>query len=225
MMKKTFLSLVICCSLLALLVSAGSFEFRGATDKMSINEAMGDVLEAVTTQQLADLKTGSISTKEGRTNYAQYLRFKDTTTSLNASAVQYTRDTETDEVGEFLVVNSGTAVTDAFFEWHINFDEGLKSKITDGRLDGLDDVRLAILNDEYIIINSLVESRKLRLALAKGAINDILREHEKKIYTIGDKTYNIEITSLSGRKCSQCGSTNLLFNIEKIIKEGELSYG
>ena len=38
-------------------------------------------------------------------------------------------------------------------------------------------------------------------------------------------SYNIEITSLSGRKCSQCGSTNLLFNIEKIIKEGELSYG
>src|SRR3989344_4377968 len=135
MMKKTFLSLVICSSLLAILVSAGSFEFRGTADKMSMNEAMGGVLEAVTTQHLGDLKTGSVSTKEGRTNYVQYLRFKDSTTALNTSSVQYTKDTETDEVGEFLVMNSGTAVTDAFFEWHINFDEGLKSKITDGRLD------------------------------------------------------------------------------------------
>ena len=174
MMKKTFLTWVVCYSLLAILVSAGSFEFRGSTDKMSINEAMGDVLEAVTTQQLADLKTGSISTKEGRTNYVQYLRFKDTTTSLNTSVVQYTKDTESDEVGEFLVVNPGTAVTDAFFEWHINFDEGLKSKITDGRLDGLDDTHFPIVNNDYTIIDSLIDNRKIRFTLAKGAINDIL---------------------------------------------------
>ncbi|HLC72821.1 MAG TPA: hypothetical protein VJH37_04530 [Candidatus Nanoarchaeia archaeon] len=195
-MKKTFLSLVICSSLLAILVSAGSFEFRGTTDKMSINEEMGDILEAVTTQHLADLKTGSVSTKEGRTNYAQYLRFKDATTALNTSSVQYTKDTESDEVGEFLVVNSGTTVTDAFFEWHINFDEGLKSKITDGRLDGLDDVNIAILNDDYRIIDSFIEGRKIRLVMAKGAIADILREREKKIYTIGEKTYNVEIASI-----------------------------
>ncbi len=194
-MKKTILAGFLLI-LIAITVSAGSFEFKGSTDKMSINEEMGDVLEAVTTTHLSDIKSGTVNTKEGTTKYVQYIRFRDTTTALNTSVVQFTKTSETDEVGDFLVVHSGTAVTDAFFEWHISFDEGLKSKTTNARLDGLQDSKISMLNEEYTFIDSSLDSRKVKLTLAKGAISDLLRQEEKKIYTIGDKSYEIEVTNI-----------------------------
>ena len=178
-MKKTILAGFLLI-LIAITVSAGSFEFKGSTDKMSINEEMGDVLEAVTTTHLSDIKSGTVNTKEGTTKYVQYIRFRDTTTALNTSVVQFTKTSETDEVGDFLVVHSGTAVTDAFFEWHISFDEGLKSKTTNARLDGLQDAKISMLNEEYTFIDSSLDSRKVKLTLAKGAISDLLRQEEKK---------------------------------------------
>ncbi|MDP1694782.1 MAG: hypothetical protein Q8L34_04545, partial [Candidatus Woesearchaeota archaeon] len=194
-MKKTILASFVLI-LVAAIVSAGSFEFKGSTDKMSLNEEMGNVLEAVTSVHLGDVKSGTTNTKEGTTKYVQYIRFRDTTTALNTSTVQFTKTSDTDEVGDFLLINSGTAVTDAFFEWHISFDEGLKSKTTDARLDGLQDAKISILNEEYTFIDSSLDNRKVKLTLAKGAIIDLLRQEEKKIYTIGDKTYEIEVTSI-----------------------------
>ncbi|MBI1972918.1 hypothetical protein HYS50_02850 [Candidatus Woesearchaeota archaeon] len=191
-MKKVILFITIYILFIPL-TYAGSFDFRGTTDKMTVGEEMGDVLEAVTSSHLSDIKGGSVTTKEGTTKYSQFLRFKDVTTALNTSSVLYTK-TESDDVGDFLKVNKGTAVTDAFFEWHINFEEGLKSKITDKRLAGLDDVKIPIISDEYTIIDSLVEGKKIKLTLAKGAISDILKQQEKKVYTIGDKPYEIEVT-------------------------------
>ncbi len=196
MMKKTILVYIVGLVSIAIFVSAASFEFRGTTDKMSIGEEMGDVLEAVTTTHLADLKSGSANTKEGTTKYTQFIRFKDVTTAINASAVQFAKHPETSEVGEFLVVDRGTAVTDGFFEWHISFDEGLKSKITEGKLGGLDDTKIIIFNDEYTFINSLIDNRKIHLTLAKGAISDLLRQQEKKVYTIGEKSYEIEVSNI-----------------------------
>src|SRR3989344_3576603 len=112
MMKKAILAFLVGLVSVAILVSAASFDFKGTTDKMSINEEMGDVLEAITVTHLPDLKSGSSTTKEGSTKYAQYLRFKDATTVINASAVQFVKATESGEIGEFLVVEKGTAVTD-----------------------------------------------------------------------------------------------------------------
>ncbi len=221
MMKKVILTPVMFLLLGIALVAAGSFDFKGATDKMGVGEAMGDVLEAVTTAQLGDIKAGSVSTKEGVTKYAQFLRFRDVTTALNTSSIRFTRSTDTDEVGEFLVFNPGTAVTDAFFEWHITFDEGLKSKITATRLDGLDDVKISFLNDEYTIIDSLVENREIHLVLAKGAINDLLRQQEKKVYTLGEKAYEIEITSI------ELATKSVKFKVDgkeiQQLKKGEIA--
>ncbi len=190
--------IIILCIVFLLSVSlahAGTFEFRGSTDKVSINEEMGDVVSAVSGEQLSDLKGGSVTTKEGSTSYAQFIRFKDTATALNTSAVRFAKN-DNGESSDFLVFNRGSTITDAFFEWHMNFPEGLKSKITNKLLDGLNDVKVKIFSEEYTIIDSLLDGKNIKLTFAKGAINDILREGEKKIYTIGEKTYEITVVNI-----------------------------
>ncbi len=175
---------------------AGTFEFKSATDKVAINEEMGDVVSAVSGEQLSDIKGGAVTTKEGSTTYAQFIRFKDTTTALNTSAVKFAKDDDSGEAADFLVFNRGSTITDAFFEWHINFPEGMKSKISNKLLDGLADAKIKIFSDEYTIIDSLVDGKNIKLTLAKGAINDILREGEKKIYTIGEREYEITVLNV-----------------------------
>ena len=181
-------------------VNAGSFIFEASNDKLELGETLGEVLSAVTEGDLSELKSGEVKTKEGVTKYSQYLRFEDATTAINASSVSL-MESEDDEVDTFLVVNRGTAVTDAFFEYHLQFETGLKSKIEDESLKGLIGVTLNIFGSEYVMVDATSSGSKVNLILASGAINDILKSGEKKEFTIGEKKYEINIRTIeSGKK-------------------------
>ncbi|MEK6903238.1 MAG: hypothetical protein AABW64_01155 [Nanoarchaeota archaeon] len=181
--------------LTASFVAATSFQIKTSNDNLEINEELGNVIGAITSSHVPELKSASAKTKEGTTSYSQYLRFKNATNAIAGPKVLLDKS-DADEVAEFLKITKGSAVTDAFFEYHIQFSEGLKSKVKDKLLTGLDGTKIYIFDEEYLIVEGTVDGSKINLVLASGAINDYLGVGEKKEYTIGSNKYEISIKTI-----------------------------
>lgn len=190
---KNLLVLVILVSVAVLSVSvhASSFKFESSTDKLEINEKFGDVLPALTKKELPELQSGSITTK-GTTTYNQYIRFS----GLNYPTVQFKKDKEKN-VQDFLYIPRNTGVANAFFEYELEFEEGLNSDIsTDGDLTDLDGKKVHIFNEPYTITTATTTGTVLEITMVSGAASDFIEEEQTKQFTLGDKTYTIQVVSI-----------------------------
>jgi len=172
------------------------------SDLLEIRERLGDVRETLSEFDLDGLRGGSVTTNEGRTEYNQYLRFNSSTLTIgNPPLVNFTENDEpVEKVGDFMVVQvGGTNATDAFFEYELQFEEGLESSIASAKLTDLDDESLVILGQTYVFIDTKVDTAldDITLELLGGAIYDVLEEAEKKSYTIKGKTYEVQVVVIT----------------------------
>ena len=172
------------------------------SDQLEIREDIGNVRETISEFDLDGLRGGSVTTNSGRTQYNQYLRFNSSTLTIaNPPYVNFTSNDEpVEKVGDFLVVNvGGTNATDAFFEYELQFEEGLESAITSGKLKDLNDESIVILGQTYVFVDTKIDTtnNEIKLVLLGGAVYDVLEEGEKKSYTIKGKTYDVQVVLIT----------------------------
>ena len=181
-------------------VSGDAFEIGSSADLLELNEAIGDVRETLTEVELDGLKGGIVTTNEGSTEFDQYLRFSrlnaDGQETIRSPTVNFTtNDGPKDEVGDWLFVKEGSSANESFFEYEIEFGDGLESDIVSKKLDDLEDEELVILGTTYTFVDTNINTATddVTLELLGGAVFDILEEGEKKTYTIDGKEYAVEV--------------------------------
>jgi hypothetical protein len=177
-------------------VSGDAIAVSDPSDLLELGEEIGNVREVLTEVELDGLRGGTITTNAGSTEYNQYLRFQDTSNTIVSPIVNFTENDDVNEqVGDFLYVKEGTNVTSAFFEYELEFEEGLESDIESGKLDDLEDEELVLLGNVYNIVNTKIDTAAddVTIEMLGGAIFDTLEEGEEKTYTIDGKDYQVEI--------------------------------
>ncbi len=182
-------------------ISGDSFEISDNSDILELNEGLGNVRESITELELDGLKGGIITTNEGTSEFNQYLRFKElnatgTDTLRNAPVVNFTvNDAPTDEVADWLYVAEGTTARDAFFEYELEFEDGLESEVASSKLDDYEDEELVMLGTTYTFVDTKINtvSDQITLDLLGGSVFDILEEGEEKTYNVNGKEYKVEV--------------------------------
>jgi hypothetical protein len=185
-------------------------EIGDASNMLELNEPIGDSRETITEFELAALKGGVISTDEGTTAYKQYLRFKTANASeLFPTAVIFgANDAPDEEVSDWLFIAEGNndVTTDAFFEWEIEFEEGLEAaeELVSGstyQLQDLEDEVFNIFGTDFVFVDSELTGTcavpDLTLEFIAGDVTDVLQEGETKTYTIDGKDYEITLVFVS----------------------------
>ncbi len=193
-------SIAIFIILISIPVFAETFQFQGITDKVEIKEVFGNVLPVVKAAELPLLATSSLSSNQGSTTVNQYLRFGGATTSLTSPKVVYL-ESDDNEVGSFIKVDAGTSSTGAFFEYELEFVNGLESTISSSKnLEDIEDLKFKIFADEYTLVDTYLDkdASKITLTLATSAISHLAKEGEKVVYTLGANKYEIEVKTISG---------------------------
>ncbi len=181
-------------------ISGDAVEIGDSSDLLELRERLGDVRETFTELDLDGLRGGIVTTNEGTTEFNQYLRFEEFGNSANNTLkpplVNFTRnDAPVDEVGDWLVVQEGSTVNDSFFEYEIEFEDGLESDIVSSKLDDLEDEEIVILGTTYTFVDTSVDTAKndVTLELLGGAIYAVMEEGEVKTFTINGKEYEINV--------------------------------
>ncbi len=185
----------------AVTVSGDAVEIGDPSDLLEINETLGDVRETITEVELDGLRGGTITTDEGATEWNQYLRFNIATdsdgNSIRSPLVDFTENDDiNEEVGDFLIIWEGTNITaDAFFEYELEFEEGLESTVASSSLTDLEDEEIIILGQVYNVVDTRVDTTndEIEVEMLGGAVFDTLEEGEVKSYTLDGKDYKVEV--------------------------------
>ena len=191
-----------------------SFKIESGGDKLEINEKIGDVIEAVTENDVEALKGGKISTRSGLTSFNQYLRFKDTNIESGKIILS---ENENDRIGNYLYFQNDKYM----FEYEIDFEDGLKSDISNNKLVDLEGKKINILSRNYDIIDAKLIGNEAVLKLVSGEVGGNLEVSEETIYTINDIPYQIKVLSVE----DETKRVSLLINGKEFdIKLGEVIY-
>ncbi len=199
-----------------IVVEGDAVEIGSTSDLLEINEAIGDVRETITEVDLDMLKGGQIVTDKGSTEYNQYLRFNKTNQSTTpGSGVVMFGDDERDRVGHYLHWSEGSRL----FEWELEFEEGLESKIEGNDLVDLEDEDIIMLGQPFVVvdtdlINSTSGTPDLTIDFMGGAISAILGENDKETYVVDGKEYEVEVLVISETTNNGEGSVKFRINGE-----------
>ncbi len=172
-------------------VFAGSFQIIGSSDNLEIDETFANVVNSLEASDLTELKSGDIETQQGLTKYNQYIKF----TGLTRPTVSF-KENDLDEVDDFLFIERGTTAAQAFIEYQIEFEEGLKSQIKDSVMTDIEDKNLNLFAKDYVFLGSKEDGGSLELTLGTQAASDLMEEGAKKMFTIGGKNYEVEVTAI-----------------------------
>ncbi|MBI2109602.1 hypothetical protein HYT58_00315 [Candidatus Woesearchaeota archaeon] len=185
----------------AVSISGDAVEIGDGSDLYELRERAGDVRETLTEVELQGLRGGTITTDRGSTEWNQYLRFFSTELDLQFDPiVNFTENDErVEDVGDYMFIREGSNASQAFFEYELEFEEGLESDIVSGKLDDLEDEEIVILGQVYSVVDTTVDTSAddVELVMLGGAAFDTLEEGEVKTYTVGGKDYRVEVVIIS----------------------------
>ncbi len=185
-------------------LSGDSFQIQSASNKLALREPVSNVTDTLTSDNLAALKGGQLTTSQGTTSYNQYLRFRELNASgsneLQDFGVNYITNNQ-NVLGDYMVIkNSGLP----FFEWEMQFGQGLKSSETlvsgtSYRLQDMEDETLNIFGTDYSIVSAVYDSSStgLTLTMMGGSSPATLQEGETKTFTINGVDYEVTLVFVS----------------------------
>lgn len=184
-----------------------SYKLETPSDKLEIGEAVGDVVDTLTETELSTLKSGRITTSQGSTDYKQYLRVGKTNgAGIQADFGVNFIENDDDVLADYLVFKDDKT----FFEWELDFTEGLESELSGtGATQDADDIEDKVLNifgTDYSIVKaeSTGTNTGLELTLMGGSVASQLNEGETKTFTIDGVDYVVSLVFVSD---PQTGST------------------
>ncbi len=196
-----------------------TFKIGSGSDKLELREAIGDVTDTVSESDLSGLKSGRVSTSQGDTEYAQYIRLKDST-NLQEMGVNFIADDD-NTMADYLVVD----IDSPFIEWEMQFSKGLKSAIAGSafELTDLEDEVLNIMGQDFTIVKATTDSltvpTTIEITLMGGSLHSTLREGETKTFTIDGVEYEITLIFVSD---PSAGGTDAV-NEAKFMVNGEVT--
>jgi hypothetical protein len=176
--------------MLAFTVEASSFKVETSIDKLEINEQLSGVFSSLTKSQLPELQEGTI-TAEGSTKFNQYIRFTDTI----SPKVAFEKNDD-NIISDYLFVQRNTGANNAFFEYELEFEQGLQSSISSGTLTDLEGKQLYIFNEPYTVTLATSTGNEVELHLVSGLASTLIEKEETKQITVNGKTYTLKITSV-----------------------------
>lgn len=186
-------------------VSGDAIEVSTSGDLLELNESIGDVRETVTEVELEGLKGGVVTTNEGTTEFNQYLRFKELNATVNtltkAPTVIFTEnDAPVEEVDDFMFVQEGSSPSAAFFEYELEFEDGLESDIVSSKLDDLEDEEIIMLGSTHTFVDTAIDAataNSVKLEMLGGAAYAVMEEGETRTFTVNGKEYEVEVMIIS----------------------------
>jgi len=180
--------------LIALLIPqalAATFELKSSTDKLELEETFGNVIQAISTSEMPQLKSVQVRTKSGSTTERQYIRFQ----SISPLKVSYQKNEE-NEVQAFMYAPASNNVNNALFEYELEFSSAVKSAMKDNMLTELLGEKLYIFNDEYIVVGAKADGGSLELTFLGSGSADIINEGTAKTFTINGANYNVNVVAI-----------------------------
>ena len=173
-------------------VDASSYKIEESVDKLDINEALDDVKNTIGETELAELKSYNIQTEGGTTKANQYIKFG------GVSNVPYVRleKSDSDVIGDYLFVDKGTTADNAFFEYSLEFEEGLSSELKNEALEDIDNAKITFFGDEYIIASATVKGAKFTLTLLGQGVIDLIEESTTKSFTVAGEKVDVKVISV-----------------------------
>lgn len=170
-----------------------AFKVETSSDLLELREPVGDVFDTLTYTELEALQGGQIVTDEGSTDYNQYLRLGDSTNGLQSFGVNYIENDD-NVLGDYLVIDD----TAAFFQWELEFTEGLESSSDNSELADLEDEVINIFGTDFTIVDTAVTvTGGVTLTLMAGDVSSTMREGETKTFTIDGVDYEVSLIFVS----------------------------
>lgn len=161
-------------------------QIASSGDMLEIGEAIGDVVESLTEDDLELLKDGSVTTQSGTTDFEQTLRLNSGTDSGKV-VLDENNDKDT---GVYLFWEEN----DVLFEYTLDFTSGLESNVDSQVAEDIEDESIYMLGNYYTIVNAAVPAAdEVTLELIAGDVTDTLAEGETATYTIDGKDYEISV--------------------------------
>ncbi|MBT3865865.1 hypothetical protein HOF78_02045 [Candidatus Woesearchaeota archaeon] len=203
---------------------------------MQLRREIRNDVRVLTSNELAGLNSGSISTVLGSTSYTQEIvlgNLMDDETIGNQIIIDYglSEGLSSDYVGSFLFLESETNpdYNDAFFEYNLEFSSGLKSNYDSGVLENLIGEVIEFVAEEYEIFNVAFDpmANSITLGLIDFIIEDSLGVGEEEFYLLDSKDYVVEVLDI-GTSAPKTTTLNISGGniVDEIVtlKEGETHF-
>ncbi len=172
-------------------ISAATFEIKTSTDKLEIEESLGNVIQAISASEMPELKSSEVRTGAGTTAVRQYIRFQ----GLTPLKPSY-RKNEANEVSDFLYAASTNNVNNALFEYELEFASGLKSNIKNGVLEDYVGKKIFIFSDEYIIAQGTKDGNTIEMTFLGGGSAELVNEGTSRVFTVDGTAYNVQVLAV-----------------------------
>jgi len=204
-------------------LSGDAYEFGTSSNKLEVNEFIGNVKSTVTADDFGLLTKSTVRTRKGTTDVKQYLKFN------ASSGLEVVYDEENDVIGHYLKC----ADKEALFTYEVQFTDGLYSDIYKstnsndksttgiGYLNDLNDKSIYMLGHSYTITEGEVKdctNGDVRLTLMTGSVELSMQEYESKVVTIDDKDYDIKVIIVSDGASNDANSVKIMVNNEETNK-------
>jgi len=188
--------------ILPMVFARESVNISTTSDLLELNESIGDVRETITEVELTrTLGGGIIITNSGSTEFNQYLRFKELNTTINtlpyAPRVMFKEnDAPVKEVGDWMHVQEGSGTNHAFFEYELEFEDGLASIVVNNTLVDYTDTVLAILGRNYTILKARKQGLAISLDTLGSFVSGVMNERETRPFTLGNMRFDVQLIAV-----------------------------
>lgn len=214
-------------------IEGDAVEIGSTSDLLEIGESIGNVRETITEVDVDLLRGGQVVTRQGSTEYNQYLRFWDNGAAGDAGNVALVgfipgatvfEPDERDRVGHYLYFGD----QEFLFTWELEFEQGLNSRWigTTGDLRDLEDEDITILGQPFVIVDTNVPAQDtvnnltpqanwtVTIDLIGGAISAVLGENDAETYVVDGKEYEVEVLVISETSNNGEGAVKFKINGE-----------
>ncbi|MBI4146131.1 hypothetical protein HY489_02220 [Candidatus Woesearchaeota archaeon] len=186
---------------------------------LDVGEFIGSEVEALTEQQLAGLKSGTVHGQASSTRYTQVLRFEEAGV-FNGGRVVFGRD-EQSRVTDFLEFQDGV------FKFDVEFGSGLESLVEDNRLPDFEDENIFLLGETFSIVEARVDTGSNRITLrlfgGYGSIEFVDNNYEDDNYNEGVKVNGQHVDARVKIRAAESGDRLTIFSIQYILNANAMS--
>ena len=161
---------------------------------LEYQQNLGEKYPLITSAQLSSLADRTVSTGEGRTKYAQYLRFTGDGKDPIESGSSFFGSDRSGHVDDFLRFNA----QDDIYEYGVTFEEGLQSAVKDKRLVDIMALPFSLFGQTVYILDGQIDAdaKTATLHLIDTLFVDLLGEGQRKVYRIGEKIFDIRTSMI-----------------------------
>ncbi|MBU1975973.1 MAG: hypothetical protein KKG59_06225, partial [Nanoarchaeota archaeon] len=167
-------------------------QIHRGSDKLELNEFLGDVRRTITENELAILEGGTLTSGGHTTSYDQYLRlnFLDPQgIERNSAQIRFLTDYTQGIVSDVMSWNEG----DYIFEYQLEFMDGFQSSIEgDGYLEDFVGEEIVFFGTEFLITDAAAtQDNSISITLETSDLSDTLGEGETEFYVLDEYIYDI----------------------------------